>query len=339
MDKSEIMNTQLSRIRLTINETVSMPMLGLGTLNMGEDEKLIKALKFAIRVGYRHFDCAWVYGNEAVIGRGLEEAIKESNGQVKREDLFLVSKVWNTHHSKENVAKSYKESCKNLRVEYLDLFLIHWPTGFKENTESPFPVDPQTGDVIDSGISYIETWHAMEDLQKQKLVRSIGVSNFNIKQLKEILEQGTIKPAVNQIEVNPYFQNDKLVEFCHRNNVCVTAYAPFGVGMKHPEKPDLPLLVEHPVLGAIGKKYNKTAAQVCIRWLLQRNIATVPKSTHPERILQNSQVFDFSLSDDDFAQIKELNLNMKSEVYKAYVNTDTGKFNLTRHPFYPFREE
>jgi diketogulonate reductase-like aldo/keto reductase len=331
-------NTQLSSIRLTLNENVSMPMLGLGTLNMGDDQTLINAIKYAINLGYRHFDCAWVYGNEKVIGRGIEEAIKESKGKVKREDLFIVSKVWNTHHSKENVRKSYEESCANLRVEYLDLFLIHWPTGFKENTGTPFPVDPQTGDIIDSGISYLETYHALEDLQKENRVRSIGVSNFNKKQLQDVLNNCTIKPAINQLEVNPYYQNDALIEFCHKNNVNVTAYAPFGVGMKHMDRPDLPLLVQHPVLVNIGRKHNKTAAQICLRWLLQRNISTIPKSTTPQRILENSEVFDFHLTDDEFKQIKQLNLNVKSEVYKAYVNTDTGKFNLAKHPFYPFHE-
>jgi diketogulonate reductase-like aldo/keto reductase len=315
-----------------------MPMLGLGTLNMGDDETLIKAIKCAINIGYRHFDCAWVYGNEKVIGRALEEAMQESNGKVKREDLFIVSKVWNTHHSTENVRKSYEESCANLRVKYLDLFLIHWPTGFKENTGTPFPVDTQTGDIIDSGIHYLETYRALEDLQKEKRVRSIGVSNFNIQQLQDVLNNCTIKPAINQLEVNPYYQNDALIEFCHKNNVNVIAYAPFGVSMKHTDKPDLPLLLENPVLVNIGRRFNKTAAQVCIRWLLQRNISTIPKSITPERILQNSQVFDFHLTDDDLKQIKALNLNVKSEVYKAFVNTDMGQFNLTKHQFYPFRE-
>jgi len=331
-------NQQLSSIRLTLNDNVSMPMLGLGTLNMGDDDMLINAIKYAVNLGYRHFDCAWVYGNEKVIGRALEEAMKESNGKVKREDLFIVSKVWNTHHSKENVRKSYMESCDNLRVKYLDLFLIHWPTGFKENTDTLFPVDPQTGDIIDSGISYLDTYHALEDLQKEMLVRSIGVSNFNIQQLQDVLNNCRIKPVINQLEVNPYYQNDALIEFCHKNNVHVTAYAPFGVGMKHMDRPDLPLLVEHPVLINIGRKFNKSAAQVCIRWLLQRNISTIPKSITQQRILENSQVFDFHLTDDDLEQIKALNLNVKSEVYKAYVNTDMGKFNLTKHPFYPFRD-
>jgi len=173
---------------------------------------------------------------------------------------------------------------------------------------------------------------------KEKRVRSIGVSNFNIKQLQDVLNNCSIKPVINQFEVNPFYQNEELIEFCHKNNVNVTAYAPFGVNMKHMDRPDLPLLTEHPVLVKIGRKFKKTAAQICLRWLLQRNISTIPKSTTPERILENSQVFDFNLTDDDLKEIKELNLNVKSEVYNAFVNTDFGKFNLDKHQFYPFRE-
>jgi len=329
---------QLKNIALTLHENVKMPILGFGTLNLGDQTAVSRAIKCAISVGYRHFDCAWVYGNEDLIGQALEEAISESNGTLKREDLFIVSKVWNTHHSKAMVRKSFEESCAKLRVNYLDLLLIHWPTGFKENTKmEPFPVDSQ-GNVLDSGVHYLETYHALEELYKEGRVRSIGVSNFNSHQLQDVLDNCNIKPAINEMEVNPYYQNDALVTFCHKNNVNVTAYAPFGVGMKFTEKPDVPVLVENPTLIEIGKKYKKTAAQVCIRWLLQRNIAAIPKSSKPERILENLQVFDFNLNDDDLKKIKALNLDFKSEVYKTYVNTEIGKFNLKEHPFYPFRD-
>jgi len=327
---------QLQTVCLKMGKDVNMPMLGLGTLNMADDE-LNRAIRYAVSIGYRLFDCAWVYGNEAQIGIALEQALAESNGRVKREDLFIVSKVWNTHHSKEMVRKSFDESCKNLRVKYLDLFLIHWPTGFKEDAGTPFPVD-SSGNVIDSGVHYLETYQALESLHQEGLVRSIGVSNFNIEQLRDVLDNCKIKPSVNQFEINPYYQNNKLVEFCHKNDVNVQAYAPFGVGMKHPEMPELHLLVAHPTLMKIGSKYNKTAAQVCIRWLLQRNISTFPKSRIPERILQNAQIFDFSLTSDDMNEIKLLNLNIKSDVYKSYVNTEKGKFNLTGHRFYPFKD-
>lgn len=334
-DKPKLIR-QLQTVCLKLGKDIDFPMLGLGTLNMEGDE-LNRAIRYAVKVGYRLFDCAWVYGNEAAIGVALEQAIAESNGTVSREDLFLISKVWNTHHSKERVRQSFRETCKNLRVTYLDCLLIHWPTGFKEDAGTPFPVDA-AGNIIDSGIHYLDTYHALESLHRDGLVRSIGVSNFNIEQLRDILDNSTVKPVVNQMEVNPYYQNNKLVEFCHKNGVCVQAYAPFGVGMKNPDKPDLPLLVAHPTLVKIGSKYNKTAAQVCIRWLLQRNISTFPKSRTPERILQNAEVFDFILTQDDMNEIKSLDLNMKSDVYKSYVNTEKGKFNLTEHRFYPFKE-
>jgi len=329
---------QIKTVALTLHENVKMPMLGFGTLNLGDQAAVTKAIKCAIESGYRHFDCAWVYGNEALIGRALEEAISESKGSLKREDLFIVSKVWNTHHSKAMVRKSFEESCANLRVKYLDLLLIHWPTGFKENTEmGSFPVDSQ-GNVLDSGVHYLETYRALEELYQEGKVRSIGVSNFSIKQLQDVLDNCKVKPAINEMEINPYYQNDALVTFCHKNNVNVTAYAPFGVGMKITEKADVPLLVENPTLIEIGKKFKKTPAQVCIRWLLQRNLAAIPKSSTPERIRENSQVFDFNLTDVDMKKIKSLNLDFKSDVYKAYVNTEFGEFNMKDHPFYPFRD-
>jgi len=326
----------VSSVKHTLNNGVAMPMLGLGTLNMGDDQTLIKAIKFALSIGYRHFDCAWVYGNEKVIGRAFKEALEESKGTLKREDLFIVSKVWNTHHSRSKVRESCRDSCENLGVTYLDQLLIHWPTGFKEDTGSPFPND-ERGKVIDSGVHYLETWKALEELQMEGKVRSIGVSNFNLEQLQDVLKNCKIRPAVLQIEINPYYQNEALVQFCHRNQICVTAYAPFGVGHKHPEKPELTPISDNQTLIRIGKKYGKTAAQVCIRWLLQRNIATIPKSVTPSRIFENSQVFDFTLTSDDMNEIRGLESNLKSDVYKAYVNTEIGKFDLTEHPFYPFR--
>lgn len=317
---------------------LKMPLIGMGTLNLGTEEEQIEAIRLAIRSGYRFFDCAWVYGNEEIVGRGLKLALEDSKGAVKREDIFIITKVWNTHHSRAMARQSTEESLRHLQLDYIDLMLIHWPTGFKENTEmGSFPVGSD-GHVLDSGIHYMETYHALEELQREGKIKSIGVSNFNVTQLKDVLDNCTIPPVVNEVEVNPYYQNEKLVSFCQANKIAVIGYAPFGVGMRHPEHPDLPLLFSNPVLVRIGHKYGKSAAQTCLKFSVQKNIALIPRSCIEKEVLDNANIFDFELSPSDMEEIKGLNLNIKSDIYKTFVNTPHGKFKHDKHPFYPFNE-
>jgi len=287
---------------------------------------LTNAIKFAVKVGYRHFDCAWAYDNEQIVGPALNEAIAESNGAVKRKDLFVTSKVWDTFHSKALTRKCLLETLRWMNFDYLDLYLIHWPMGLQEETGmEPVPTD-SNGKMLFSDVHYLETYRGLEALHQEGFVRNIGVSNFNIEQLRDVLREATIKPAVNQFEVNPYCQNDELVDFCLGHNVAVVGYAPFGSSQKYPDRPDLPIIVEHPVLVKLGKKYNKSAAQVVLRWGIQRNIVMLAKSVTPARIVENAQIFDFELSDEDMAEIKGLNQNLRTYELREFYD----------HRFYPF---
>lgn len=302
---------------IKLNDRSTIPLIGLGTFrSIGENVDVKNAIKSALKAGYRHFDLAWLYQNEDIIGTALKEAIVESNGTLKREDLYLVSKVWNTHHSKEQVVVCLNQTLANLKVDYVDLYLVHWPMGFKEGTGEPFPKDSD-GNMMFSDVNYLETYKELEKQMKLGKIKSIGVSNFNVKQLQDILDNCEIKPTNNQVEVHPYNQNDELIDFCQKNDIVISCYAPIGAGKD---------LLENETISKIAKKYNKSPAQVCIRWGIQRNLVMLPKSVTPSRIVENSQVFDFALSDSDMAEIKSLNKN--SRVY--------GLENLKHHKYYPF---
>lgn len=198
----------------------------LFTTKEENENVLIAAVKSAIKNGYRHFDCAHIYNNEQHIGKAIRESIAESNGLLKRQDFFITSKCWNTFHSKNKVHLCLDQILQRLGLDYLDLYLVHWPMGFKEDS-GDYPADAN-GKMIASDIHYLETYKAMEECVRNGKTKSIGVSNFNIKQLEEILANCQIKPVCNQIEVNPLFQNDTLVQFCQKNNIVVVAYAPLG---------------------------------------------------------------------------------------------------------------
>lgn len=183
-------------------------------------------MKSAIRNGYRHFDCAHIYFNEQHIGKAIRDAIAESNGALKREDFFITSKCWNTYHSRERVHLCLDQILERLGLEYLDLYLMHWPMGFKEDA-GDYPLG-QDGKLIPSDVHYLETYKALEECLRNGKTKSIGVSNFNIKQLEDVLANCDIKPVCNQFEVNPLFQNTELIEFCQNKNIVVVAYAPLG---------------------------------------------------------------------------------------------------------------
>jgi len=307
--------------------------VGLGTwlAKPGEVEAAVFA---AIEAGYRHIDCAYGYGNEKQVGEGIKQAVDK--GIAKREDLFIVSKLWNTRHNVEDVKPSVKESLTLLGLEYLDLYLIHWPHSFKAGPEM-FPRDAD-GNILYGDTHYLETWKALEECVDEGLIRSIGVSNFNSEQIQEILDKGRIKPAVQQIEVNVYFQQEKLVSFCQTRGVVVTAYSCFGSPGRPWGDKAAPLLIDNPVLVEIGRRHNKSSAQIVLRWLLQRGITVLPKSITKSRIVENFQVFDFELAAEDLAQIKALDINKRC--LAPTVERD-GKvvFRDEKAPFFPFHIE
>merc|ERR1712002_58525 len=300
---------------LKLNNGVEMPQFGLGTW-LSEKGKVKEAVEHAITKGYRNVDAAWIYGNEGEVGEAIEAKIND--GTVKREELFIATKLWNTFHKPENVAKNCELSLKNLRVDCIDLYLMHFPIAFQgdENFKAQLDqTDPR--DVkrhLTEDVDYVDTWKAMEELVKQGKVKSIGVSNFNTFQLKRLLDNCTIKPVNNQIEIHPYLNNDELVKFCQSNDITVTAYSPLG----NPSKPvtrkwtgeEITILEEETIVG-IAKKHNKTPAQILIRFALDRGIHVIPKSITPSRIESNSQVFDFKLSNDEVAAIMKMNKNFR----------------------------
>ncbi|WP_373471926.1 aldo/keto reductase [Carnobacterium alterfunditum] len=248
---------------------VKIPKLGLGLFLMKDEAELVNAVKYAVEVGYRHFDTAKIYGNEAYLARGLKEA------GIKREDVFITSKVWNYDEGYEPTKAAFQESLNLLETDYLDLYLIHWATP-----------------------KYVETWKAVVELYEEGKIKAIGVSNFQIHHLEELKNQELMQPMINQIETHPELPQNELHEYMKENGIIHEAWGPLGQGKSE--------LLNHPILTEIGKKYFKTPAQVIIRWHLDRGEVVIPKSTHENRILENSNVFDFSLTKEEIQQIDTL---------------------------------
>ncbi|ESP01475.1 hypothetical protein LOTGIDRAFT_176450, partial [Lottia gigantea] len=247
---------------------------------MQNEDEVIDAVKAAVRAGYRHIDCAAIYRNERAVGHAIKQLIVED--VVKREDLFITSKLWNTCHRPDLVEDNLKKSLEDLGLQYLDLYLMHWPMAYKEGGE--FLPRDENGKVLFSDVDYLDTWKALEDCVDQGLTLSIGCSNFNSKQLQRILDNSRIKPSNNQVEINIQNNNKKLVEYCKANDIAVTAFAPLGSpGNTSNSTP----LLEDPVLKDIASKKNKTPAQVALRFLIQQGIGVLPKSVNAKRIPEN----------------------------------------------------
>ncbi|KAJ9704270.1 hypothetical protein PVL29_002706 [Vitis rotundifolia] len=288
---------------ITLNSGFKMPILGLGVWRM--DGKDIRNLLInAIKIGYRHFDCAADYQNEVEVGEAFAEAFQ--TGLVKREDLFITTKLWNSDHG--HVIEACKASLKKLQLDYLDLFLIHFPVATKHTgvgtTGSALDEDGVLD--IDTTISLETTWHAMEELVSVGLVRSIGISNYDIFLTRDCLAYSKVKPAVNQIETHPYFQRDSLVKFCQKHGICVTAHTPLGGSVSNTEWFGSVSCLDDPALKGLAEKYKKTVPQVVLRWGIQRNSAVIPKTSKLERLEENFRVLDFELAKEDMDLIGSL---------------------------------
>lgn len=280
----------------------SMPALGLGTWKSAPGD-VYKAVKIAIKAGYRHIDCAPVYGNEKEVGKAISECIAE--GMVKRTDLWITSKLWNNQHARTDVVSALKQTLSDLNTTYLDLFLIHWPIALKKNI-----MFPQSGkDMISlKELPLTETWKGMEEAVDAGLARHIGVSNFGIHNLTTILNSARIRPEVNQVECHPYLQQEELFVFCNTNSVFLTAYSPLG----SPDRPDgikaknEPLLLQDKIINEIANTSKASTAQILISWALQRGTSVIPKSVHAGRIAENLKAEEIRLSESEMEQISKL---------------------------------
>ncbi|KAK9878911.1 hypothetical protein WA026_003738 [Henosepilachna vigintioctopunctata] len=307
---------------VTLNDGNVMPQIGLGTWLSLEGEAK-EAIKYALDVGYRHIDTAMLYGNEKEIGEAVREKI--TDGSVKREELFITSKLWNTFHERDQVVSACKKSLDNFCLDYLDLYLVHWPVAQKIVGEID-PKDPFTNAVVFKH-DFVETWKGMEECVKLGLTKSIGLSNFNSKQILRILDAATILPVTNQVEVNPHLNQKKLIKFCKDRNITITAYSPFGSPARTWAKPGQPeIAFDHPTFVEIGRIYGKTSSQVILRYLIDIGTIPIPKSSNKERMKLNLDVFDFKLTDKEIAAIDALNMDYRAVPALDLIDSDEYPF-------------
>jgi len=294
-----------------------VPSVGLGLWKI-EQESTAQVVENAIDCGYRHFDSACDYGNEVQTGEGLTAAL--SKGSVNREDLWITSKLWNTYHRKEHVRPALEKSLKDLQVEYLDLYLVHFPIAQKHvPIETRYPpgwfTDPDVEHPIVEAdrVPIIETWRAMEELVKAGLVKEIGVCNFGCSLLRDLLNQADVPPAMLQIEMHPYLTQEKLTRFCHESNIGVTAFSPLGAQsyfqLNMAEASES--LLENELIKGIASQHQRSPAQVLLRWGVQRGTAVVPKTCNLERLKENIAIHDFELTNEEMSSIAGLNRNRR----------------------------
>lgn len=309
-----------------------MPMIGLGTWNsLGNVAR--SSVKTALDVGYRHIDTAFLYENEKVIGKVLQEYF--SNGKLKREEVFITSKLWLTHMGKQDVRPAFEESLRRLQLDYLDLYLIHAPFGLKNTGNwNLFPRDKDEKLAL-ANYDIIETWNVLEELVAEKRIRYIGLSNFNSEQVEKICKYAKcVKPYTNQVECHAYFQQKELLEFCKVRDITLTAFAPLGSpGRKNIDDgsdEDEMKVLDNLVVKRLAAKYKKTPAQIMLRNLIQRDIRVIPKSSNPTRIKENFDVSDFHLNDEDMDAIANI------ETVNRFFTFDSTAPHMVDHPEYPF---
>jgi D-xylose reductase len=302
-------------LRLTNGD--KLPMVGLGLWKI-ERSKTGSTVEEAARVGYRHFDSAYDYGNEPESGEGLRNVLRSRI--CRREDLWITSKLWNTYHEPQHVRPALEQSLKHLRLDYLDLYLIHFPIALKfvpfdERYPAGWFADPNAPNphMEPIRVPIADTWGAMEELVQTGLVRNIGVCNFGVSLLRDLLPYAKIAPAVMQVETHPYLTQEKLLRFCRDEGIAVTAFSPlaaasyYSLGMAGEGESAL----EEPAVQQAAKRHGKSPAQVLLRWGVERGTAVIPKTTRPERLRENLDIFDFDLSADEVNAIAALNRNRR----------------------------
>lgn len=259
-----------------LNNGRIIPCIGYGTYKTPSEETE-KAVSEALKIGYRHIDTAAFYANESGVGAAVR------NSGISREKIFVTSKLWNANRGYESTKKAFEQTMKELGLDYLDLYLIHWPANRKQFGDKAKSIND-------------ETWRAMEELYKEGRIKAIGLSNFLPHHIEELMETATIKPMVNQIEFHPGWMQADVVEYCHKNDIVVQAWSPLG----------RTAVLDNEIIVKIAEKYNKSTAQICLRWVLQNNVLPLPKSVTPSRIKENTEVFDFVLDEEDMKAIDAL---------------------------------
>jgi D-xylose reductase len=317
---------------LTLNTGDKLPAVGLGYWKVPRAEAAALTVE-AIRCGYRHLDCACDYGNEAEVGAGIRQAIEA--GLCRREDLWITSKLWNTYHTKTHVRQALEHSLRDLGVEYLDLYLIHFPISLRF---IPFHMRYPPGWVFDPSsatprmeathVPLSETWSALEELVAAGVVRNIGVCNFNCALLRDLRSYAKIRPAVLQAELHPYLAQEKLLRYCHETHIAVTAFSPLAaesyvaIGMAEANES----VLSEPAVQEIAANHQRTAAQVVLRWGIQRGTAIVPKTIHDDRLCENLNLFDFELTADELQAISALNRNRRFNDPGVFCESSFGTF-------------
>ncbi|XP_037933543.1 1,5-anhydro-D-fructose reductase-like [Teleopsis dalmanni] len=313
-----------SVMKMGLNNGHNIPAIGLGTWR-STPEVVSQAVKDAIDLGYRHIDCAFSYGNESEIGLAIQEKIAE--GILKREDLFVTSKLWCTYHRPDIVRVACDISLKRLKLKYLDCYLMHWPLAFAES-EDIIPMD-ENKKVLFADYSFISTWNAMEELVNEGLCRTIGVSNFNKRQLEELLNAARIPPAVLQLECHPYLNQKRLIDFARKHNLTVVAYSPLGSSHTPYEKPGKYKLLEHPIILEMAKKHKRNPGQILLRYQMDCGNAVIPRSVTKSHMKDNLDIHNFKLTKEDLLEIDQLDINGRIMDFKMAAG----------HPDHPFEND
>ncbi|KAL6049468.1 Aldose reductase [Balamuthia mandrillaris] len=272
-------------------------------------ERLRSVISAAVGAGYRSFDCAELYNNQKALGHAFQELL--SSGVIhSREQLFLTSKLWNTNHRPALVLEACSRTLKELQVEWLDLYLLHWPVAFLPEARPPYRRGPFVrAELLDNETSLQDTWRAMEELVAKGMVKGIGVSNFTQNNLKQLLSFARIPPLVDQIEMHPYLLQPQLLDYCAANNIKVVAYSPLAQGTKRGGSGGL---LQEPTVGEVAERHNKSGAQVVLRWAIQHGVAVIPKSEREEHLRQNIALFDFELNQNDMSLLDSLHCGKRT---------------------------
>mmetsp|Transcript_13644 Transcript_13644/g.12354 ORF Transcript_13644/g.12354 Transcript_13644/m.12354 type:complete len:328 (+) Transcript_13644:171-1154(+) len=311
-----------------------IPHCGLGTWKMPKETAADIVYQSVVDAGIRHIDCAGDYGNEYEVGLGIKRALNE--GKVKREDLWITSKLWNTFHKKEHVQEGFDKSLHDLQLDYFDLYLVHWPISLKyvpvaERYPAKWVNNVKDNLMVLEPTPMQETWEGMEKLHKKKLAHNIGVSNFNVMLLSDLLSYAKVKPYVNQIEIHPLHSQVNIVDYCLKNDIQVSSYSPLGSLSYVEINLDSGVgqgLLKNPIILDIAERKSKSSAQIILRWHYQRGLSAISKSSHIERIKENHEILDFELSKDEMDKIFSLNRNKRFNDPAEFCKSKGGSYPL-----------